>query len=66
MAEFSCYSWSCHRNSECWSIFDINVQPVLRTDEVSGDVIVDGHCYTCCVLMVPEMCMTVTVVQTAP
>jgi hypothetical protein len=47
-------------------MFDINLQPVLRTDEVSGDVIVDGQCYTCCLLKVPEMCTTVTVVQTVP
>lgn len=46
-------------------MFDINIQPVLRTDEVSGDVIVDGQCYTC-LLKVPEICRTVTVVQTVP
>jgi hypothetical protein len=48
MAEFSCYCWSCDRNSISLSMFDIDLHSLPGIDEVSWDIMVSGQYCTCC------------------
>jgi hypothetical protein len=41
MVHFSHYCQPCDRSSMFWFMFDINLHPLLGTDEVSGDIMVN-------------------------
>ncbi len=43
---------------------DVGLQPLLRAEEISGDLVVSGH-YQMVLSKVNDMCMTITIVQAA-
>jgi hypothetical protein len=48
VAEFSCYCWSCDRNSISLLILDIDLHSLPGIAEVSWDIMVSGQYHTCC------------------
>lgn len=45
-------------------MYDSDLQPLPRANEVSWDAMVVGYYYTCCYGRLLDMCVTFTIVQT--